>query len=43
MHLQKAHTEKTQQHDLDAQSELQAPEAVDWEGRKVEISGHVES
>jgi hypothetical protein len=43
MHLQKTHTEKTKQHDLDAQSEFQAPEAVDWEGRKVEISGRVES
>lgn len=43
MHLQKTHTKKTKQHDLDAQSELQAPEAPDWEGRKVEISGRVES
>lgn len=43
MHLQETHTEKTKQHDLDAQSELQAPEAPDWEGRKVKISSRVHS
>ena len=37
------HAGKAQQHNFDAQFEFQAPEAVAWEDRKVEISGRVKS